>query len=211
VANRSTESAQPPEPPAPSSQPPPDTPPVPPAPATTTKKKAAQSRKKGRNQYTKDRDNDHEDSPARTVSRDASRNADEGGANNPKTTSHEGAGKHGKGKGGMNSRITMSDMKRRVNGILEFITRKQVELAGDSSPDSGSNSSQAGTEDGPLSTSKVNGDNAQERPSGGTPTTNGAPSGRSTNPNTMFKDLSCVEMMDVLTRDLVKWQQEFVQ
>ncbi|KAI0426745.1 hypothetical protein F5Y09DRAFT_51557 [Xylaria sp. FL1042] len=213
VANRTTESAQPPDPPAPSSQPPPDTPPttlqVPPT--TTTKKKTTQSKKKGRNQYTKDRDNDHEDSPARSVSRDVSRNADEAGTNTKHTT-HETTGKHGKGRGGggMSSKVTMSDMKRRVNGILEYITRKQVELVNDPLSDSTSTPSQAGTEDDSIPSATTHLDSSSKKPIEGAPTTNGTGGSRSTDPAVVFKDMSCVEMMDSLTRDLMKWQQEFI-
>ncbi|KAI0453342.1 hypothetical protein F5B21DRAFT_286745 [Xylaria acuta] len=209
VANRTTESAQPPDLPAPSSQPPPDTPPVPQTQAITGKKKPTQSKKKGRNQYTKDRDNDHEDSPARSTSRDMSRNTDEGGANS-KNASHEATGKHTKGRGGMSSKITMSDMKRRVNGILEFITRKQVELVNDPLSDSTSSPSQAGTEDDSIPTTRVNGDSSNKKPGGEAPTTSGAGGSELTDPAVAFKDMSCVEMMDSLTRDLMKWQQEFI-
>ncbi|KAI1825880.1 hypothetical protein F4861DRAFT_155467 [Xylaria intraflava] len=210
-ANRTTESVQPLDPPAPSSQPAPETTPVPQAPVPMSRKKSTQSKKKGRNQYTKDRDNDHEDSPARSVPRDTSKNADEGGTNNTKATSHEATGKQGKGRGGVNSKITMSDMKRRVNGILEYITRKQVELANDPLSDSVSSSSRAGTEDNSNSTIKVNGNNSGTKPNGETPVANGATNNGSTDQIAMFKAMSCVEMMDSLTRDLMKWQQEFVQ
>jgi hypothetical protein len=140
-----------------------------------------------------------------------SRNVDEGGTNNSKNTAHEGTGKHAKGKGVMSSRVTMSDMKRRVNGILEYITRKQVELAGDPLSDSRSTPSQTGTEDGATSTIKVNGDSSDRKPSGEIPTTDGIVSNGPADPTALFKDMSCVEMMDALTRDLVKWQQEFIQ
>ncbi|KAI0203365.1 hypothetical protein F4808DRAFT_41859 [Astrocystis sublimbata] len=227
-ASRATESAQPPDLPPPSSQPPPDTPPVsqPQAPATG-KKKAAQTKKKGRNQYTKDRDNEHEDSPARSISREF-KNADEsgggsgsgggggGGSNgtsSKNTSSHEATttGKHTKGRGGMSSKVTMSDMKRRVHGILEFITRKQVELVNDPLSDSASSPSQPGTEGAntpTTTTTKVNGDSlANKKADAGTP---GAESGEAIDPSLAFKDMNCIEMMDSLTRDLMKWQQEFI-
>ncbi|KAI1420221.1 hypothetical protein F5Y12DRAFT_774005 [Xylaria sp. FL1777] len=197
AANRPAESAQPPDPPAPSSQPPPETPLTLQVPSTTTKKKTTNSKKKGRNQYTKDRDNDHEDSPARSISRDVSRNTEEAGTNT-KNTTHEPTNKHSKGRGGMNSKITMSDMKRRVNGILEYITRKQVELVNDPLSDSTLSSGQAATEDDAIPTANVHGDNSSKKHSG------------ETDPAVMFKDMSCVEMMDSLTRDLMKWQQEFI-
>ncbi|KAI8632883.1 hypothetical protein F5Y19DRAFT_332743 [Xylariaceae sp. FL1651] len=212
VANRITESTQPPDPPIPSSQPLPDTPPVPQAPTNINKKKPTQSKKKGRNQYTKDRDNDHEDSPARSISRDISKNTDESSTNNTKSSAHEGTGKQSKGKGGMNSRVTMSDMKRRANGILEYITRKQVELASDPLSDSASSPSQPATEDGSTPAIKVNGDSSEKKSSAETPTTNGVVSNGVADPLFKeFKDMSCVEMMDSLTRDLVKWQREFAQ
>ncbi|KAI0509568.1 hypothetical protein F5B22DRAFT_316304 [Xylaria bambusicola] len=209
VASRVTESAQPPDPPVPSSQPPPDTPPIPQATTTTSKKKATQSKKKGRNQYTKDRDHEHEASPVRSVSRDISRNADEAGTTT-KHTGHETTSKHSKARGGMNSKITMSDMKRRVHGILEYITRKQVELVNDPLSETTSTASQAGTEDDAVPTSKVNGDSPTKKPVVEIPITNGAGSNLPTDPTAIFKDMSCVEMMDSLTRDLMKWQQEFI-
>ncbi|GAW19625.1 hypothetical protein ANO14919_091130 [Xylariales sp. No.14919] len=210
VANRATESAQPPDPPAPPSQPPPDTPPIPQASTTISKKKTAHPKKKGRNQYTKDRENDHEDSPARSISRDVSRNADEAGTNSTKHTIHETTSRQSKARGGMSSKITMSDMKRRVNGILEYITRKQVELVNDPLSDSTSSPSQAGTEDESIPPAKVNGDSSNKKPNGQTPTPNAAGANGPTDPAAVFKDLSCVEMMDSLTRDLMKWQQEFI-
>ncbi|KAJ3552744.1 hypothetical protein NPX13_g11043 [Xylaria arbuscula] len=209
TTNRATESAQPPDPPAPASQPPPDTPPIPPAPASTNKKKSTQTKKKGRNQYTKDRDHDHEDSPVRSNSRDVSRHADEQGTNT-KHTAHEPSNRHGKARGGMNSKITMSDMKRRVNGILEYITRKQVELVNDPLSETTSTASQAGTEDDAVPITKVNGDSAGKKPAVEISITNGAGSTGSLDSALIFKEMSCVEMMDSLTRDLMKWQQEFI-
>ncbi|KAL7621374.1 Histone deacetylase complex subunit [Parahypoxylon ruwenzoriense] len=216
AANRATESAQPPEPPL-SSQPPPDTPPAAPAPTTTHKKKATGQKKKGRNQYTKDRDNrDHGASPARSSSRDVTKNGDENSTSHTKSSAHESTGKQSKSKGGMNSRITMTDMKRRAHNILEYITRTQVELASDplSEPVAGSqqNNSAGDGSASAASPVKVNGDKSKKpdevaaSPSG--PTSNGT---NNTNaPLKEFKEMSCIEMMDVLARDLVKWQQEFV-
>ncbi|ORY60606.1 uncharacterized protein BCR38DRAFT_459648 [Pseudomassariella vexata] len=215
AANRTTESVQPPDPPA-SSQPVPDTPPAEKVPTSSHKRKAASQHKKGkgRNQYTKDRDmQENEDTPARSMSREIARNADENVATHTKSSLHEGPGKHSsRAKGGMNSKITMSDLKRRANNILEFITRTQVELANE--PLSEKNSPRHGnTDDG--STGKVR----AMQPNGGdaskenTPVESGTANLASTTPAVPmkdFKELDCVEMMDALTRDLVKWQQEFV-
>lgn len=96
----------------------------------------------------------------------------------------------------------MTDMKRRVAGILDFISRTQLELASDSlSPATGEATEKfiRDIADG-LPMIKVNGDNGNE------PKTGEAQEGA---PTREFKDLSCVEMMDVLTRQLVKWQKEF--
>ncbi|KAI1417244.1 hypothetical protein F5Y13DRAFT_82451 [Hypoxylon sp. FL1857] len=217
AANRTTESAQPPEPPV-SSQPAPDTPPAAPVPVSSNKKKATNHKKKGRNQYTKDRDNrDHDESPARSVSRDITRNGDENGTSHTKSSAQEGTGKQSKAKGGMNSRITMTDMKRRANNILEYITRTQVELASEplSEPadDGQQNSAPNGTANGvPLI--KVNGD-SHKKPESANTNSNGATTNGTNGANSTllalkeFKEMSCIEMMDVLTRDLVKWQQEF--
>jgi hypothetical protein len=108
----------------------------------------------------------------------------------------------------------MSDMKRRVNGILEYITRKQVELVSDPLLDSTSRPSQASTEDGSISTTEVHGDSSNKKHSGEAPDTNGATHHRTANATALageFKEMSCIEMMDALTRDLFKWQQEFIQ
>ncbi|KAI2639254.1 hypothetical protein GGS21DRAFT_420536 [Xylaria nigripes] len=211
VTTRTTEPTLPSDPPAPPSQPPLETTPIPQAPATSSKKKSTQSKKKGRNQYTKDRDNDHEESPARSIPRDVAKNADETGTNSTKGTSHEATGKQGKGRGGVNSKITMSDMRKRVNGILEYITRKQVELANDPLSDSMSSPSRAGTEDDSISAARVNSDSSGTKPIGETPSTNITANSGPTDQIAMFKAMSCVEMMDSLTRDLMKWQQEFIQ
>lgn len=204
--NRTTESAQPPEMPTVSSQPAPDTPPANPPPASFHKKKAASHHKrKGRNQYTKDRDNhDNEESPARSMSRDVTHNHNENGTTLNKSSGHEGGSRNHKSKGGMSSKITMSDMKRRAHNILEFITRTQVELANE--PLSEKNSPRQTTTEvntnGNIPAIKVNGSNSSN---GGTPPTETGTAG----PSKEFKDLNCVEMMDALTRELVKWQQEF--
>ncbi|ETS78527.1 hypothetical protein PFICI_10589 [Pestalotiopsis fici W106-1] len=199
AATRSADTAQTaPDPPA-SSQPVPDTPPADQAPAASIKKKSTvHPKKKGRNQYTKDRDNHlQDDSPARSMSRDIGRDKDES------HSKHEGSTKHSRSKGAMNSKITMTDLKRRANNLMEFITRTQVELANE--PLSERNSPrQPASEDG-------SGDGSASRSIGSKASADhvGASNGAPTPPIKDFKDMSCVEMMDTLTRDLVKWQQEF--
>jgi hypothetical protein len=97
----------------------------------------------------------------------------------------------------------MSDMKKRVAAILEFITRTQFEMAGESvSLASGEAAEKMirNIADG-LPMIKVNGDNNTEGSK--------ESDAKEVNANNEFKDLSCLEMMDVLTRQLVKWQKEF--
>jgi hypothetical protein len=97
----------------------------------------------------------------------------------------------------------MSDMKKRVAAILEFITRTQFEMAGESMSLASGEAAEKmirNIADG-LPMIKVNGDRRMDGSREGE-------SGDST-VNKDFKDLSCLEMMDVLTRQLVKWQKEF--
>lgn len=212
AVSRATESVQPPDPPV-SSQPVPDTPPANPTPSASHKKKAApQPRKKGRNQYTKDRDaHEHEDSPARSMSRDIARNQDDHHVAHTKPSINEPHNKHSnsKAKGGMSSKITMSDLKRRANNILEFIGRTQVELANE--PLSEKNSPhQRATDDGTatdLPPIHINGTQSSEEKDCQDLTATKLIT--SVVPSKDFKDMTCVEMMDSLTRDLVKWQKEF--
>lgn len=197
--NRNTDAVLPPEPPA-SSQPAPDTPPADQVPVSANRKKTnLHPKKKGRNQYTKDRDSHlHEDLPARSMSRDIARDKDE----SLSRPNHDSGPRHTKSRGTMNPKISMTDLKRRANNLMEFITRTQVELANE--PLSERNSPrQPASEAG-------NGESPASQPTSGkddytTATVNGIP----TPPLKSFKDMSCVEMMDVLTRDLVKWQREF--
>ncbi len=110
----------------------------------------------------------------------------------------------------MNSRVTMSDLKRRANNILEYISRTQVELASDALVESKASPGQSTTDDGSTNSAPptaANGNNSSKKADGATPLTNGSASAGLSLKE--FKDMSCVEMMDILTRDLVKWQQEF--
>ena len=195
--------------PTPSSAPTPDPTPAPAPPGSTHKKTARNHNKrgKGRNQYTKERD-DIEGSPARSMSRDTARQPDEqnGGATTKSTVEHNG--KHAKSRGSLHSKVSMSDMKRRVAAFLDFISKTQVEMAGESS--SGSRGSQNSSihqspRVGPEV--NVNGATPSKEPLEGEGAK--AASAGSSDQSHKFKDLTCVEMMDVLTRDLVKWQNQY--
>ncbi|KAJ4395485.1 Histone deacetylase complex subunit [Neurospora sp. IMI 360204] len=189
-----------PEPP-PTSQ---STPEDPPAAATPTAKidKKRSHKKKGRNQYMRD---DNEPSPARSQSGEAPAEVPPPSKPSKAEEKATGHGKHGKNKGGMSSKITMTDMKRRAAALLDFISRTQVELAGESPSDDDKTNDHNVT---PQVTS-----NSEKPLATGVVGVNGStPSVVMTSEGQLekdFKELSCVEMMDSLTRRLVKWQQEY--
>lgn len=179
---------------------PPETPPTSHPASTNSHKRGARSnhkKGKGRNQYTKDRDADKEESPARSTSRDTQKNADET-AGSTKASAHDH--KLGtKSKQAMASKMSMLDMKRRVAAIMEFISRTQVDLAAENGV--------VDDQDSPpeAETAPTNGETTAEGPPGGA--VNGEGAGASDDKN--FKGLNCIEMMDVLTRDMVKWQNQY--
>lgn len=198
----------------PSSAPTPDTPPANQAPVGSSHKKTSrnnQKRGKGRNQYTKDRD-DNEDTPARSMSRDIGRNHDDHTGAGTSKQSHSDHPKHTRTKANSaHSKVSMNDMKRRVSAFLDFISKTQVELAGEALP--GSRSSQnSSQQQSPRATAapdapkiSVNGDSAvaKNSPIGTAATDGNGPESKD------FKALNCVEMMDALTRDLLRWQNQY--
>lgn len=208
VAESKAEATLAPEPP-PSSQPTPDTPPTS-APAQATSK-PKRTKKKGRNQYTKDREPLEETSPVRSQSRDA-QGHDNGNSHHGHGHSHGyGHGKsgetasksHSRAKGGFNSKVSMTDMKRKAHAMLDYISRTQVEMAGEITPP---NDESRRPSDNTVPQPMENGTSAgKKQPEA----TNGEP-GSSTDAPGDFKELSSMEMMDRLTRDLVKWQKEFL-
>ncbi|KAJ4298616.1 Histone deacetylase complex subunit [Collariella sp. IMI 366227] len=166
-------------------------------PTATVQSKADKKRshkKKGRNQYTRE-----EESPARSLSRDTQK--DEHSA--PSTGKlGEGTGKaNSKTRGGMNSKITLNDMKRRATALLDFISRTQVELAGESLPEAAGTANSTAGSAAAASDKAPNGvDLTPMLVAGEVPE---ASQGKD------FKELGCIEMMDTLTRRLVKWQQQY--
>ncbi|KAK4192748.1 putative histone deacetylase complex subunit cti6 [Podospora australis] len=185
----------------------PGSPPTPALPGKTDAKKKTHHKRKGRNQYTRD----DEASPARSVSRDIQKDEHPPQGGN-KTSAEGGSKSHSRAKGGMSSKITMNDMKRRAAALLEFISRTQVELAEESFTE------RITTTDFPKAT---------ENPAGAVPPPNvtvttakgpnaavPAPAAAAQEPAAAhqekeFKELGCIEMMDSLTRRLVKWQQQY--
>lgn len=191
--------------PPPSSQPTPDTPPThTPAQSSSKPKRAPAKKGKGRNQYTKDRDVRDETSPARSQSRDV-QGHDTGHAHHSKSgeASHK---PHSRTKGGFNSKVSMTDMKRKASAMLDYISRTQVEMAGEATPPN-TDSPRPGEGIAP----QAGGSGARPGQKKASELANGesGSGAQSTVEQKDFKDLSSMEMMARLSTDLVKWQQEF--
>jgi len=185
-------------------------------------------KKKGRNQYTRDRDGHDEESPARSQSRDVQKDEQNqtssggsGGHSGSGKASTENAGSnsthgsggraHGKAKGGMSSKVTMTDMKRKAAALLDFISRTQVELAGEAltPPESTTTAAKvgAGKSAGEDETAPVTATTEPGQRQHDSAAVEGLPTPVRVEKD--FKELNCLEMMDSLTRRLVKWQQEY--
>ncbi|EPE36949.1 FYVE/PHD zinc finger [Glarea lozoyensis ATCC 20868] len=152
--------------------------------------------KLGKNQYTKDRDlqEGSNPSPQRSQSRDVPRAEESSNGIMTKSSHHEGKASKSKIPG---SKISMADARKRVGSILDYISRTQLEMAGESVSPITTDSAEKtirGVADG-LPMIKVNGKSGTE-------------DGAEEASKKEFEDLSCVEMMDNLTRQLVKWQKE---
>ncbi|KAG6086304.1 hypothetical protein E4U30_004450 [Claviceps sp. LM220 group G6] len=175
---------------SPSLAPAPDTPPTSHPISGSSHKRGARSsrRAKGKNQYTKDRDRD-EGSPARSSSKDMQKADEATTTGHPKLSANDH--KTSKAKANMANKMSMLDMKRRVAAIMEFISRTQVDLAAEA----------------PLSQGSSGRETPQEKPE--TAHTSGESEAPEASDSSRFKGLNCIEMMDVLTRDMVRWQNQY--
>ncbi|PCG98623.1 Zinc finger, PHD-finger [Penicillium occitanis (nom. inval.)] len=199
--------------------------PPPPPPRQSTRKSgrppARRGGRLGRNQYTRDRDLNGDgvnspNSPHGNHFRDNGRDSPIGGPNGVVN----GADGKGKGRHLNPHRTSMNEMKRRVAAILDFISRMQVEMAAsgenvtppenNATNDSNGAASRAslikGVQDqlGSLLAS-TNSEGASVASSAGSVADSDATKEKEKD----FKDLTSIEMMDVLTRHLLKWQQEY--
>ena len=84
---------------------------------------------------------------------------------------------------------------------MDFISRTQVDLAAEGSIGSNSNSTSGEASPQKTPSAQLYGEAAkiEERDS----LENAPADGKD------FKSLNCIEMMDVLTRDMVKWQNQY--
>ncbi|OXV11972.1 hypothetical protein Egran_00265 [Elaphomyces granulatus] len=188
----------------------------------------------GRNQYTRDRDtlngngsetNHSPNPPNPGQSRDAGAGRDSpngSGLSVPNGVHVNGgeSGKPSKPRYLNPSRTSMNEMKRRVAAILEFISRMQVEMAvsGEttSTPPNGNAAARAALMRGIeaqlgtlIQTRSSEGGRISTSSDSSISATDGECSAEGLFKEKDFKDLSSVEMMDVLTRHLLKWQLEY--
>ncbi|OOQ91271.1 putative transcriptional regulator (Cti6) [Penicillium brasilianum] len=201
----------------------PDTPtPQEPTPARPSTRKsgrppARRGGRVGRNQYTKDRDTNGNgtESPRRGQSHDIGSDSPRVGYINGTHLNGGDTGRPSKPRHMHPQRTTMNEMKRRVAAILEFISRMQVEMAV-ASENSSTPTGNGDRAQGLLLKSMVDqidsamastvSDGGESMPA----LTDGDGDAQSSSAHDKdFKDLSSVEMMDVLTRHLLKWQQEY--
>lgn len=145
-----------------------------------------------------------ETSPARSQSRDV-QGHDTGHAHHSKSgeASHK---PHSRAKGGFNSKVSMTDMKRKASAMLDYISRTQIEMAGEATPPNTHSPK-------PVESMAPQAAGSAARPGQikASELANGesGASSRPTGEQGDFKDLSSMEMMARLSTDLIKWQQEF--
>lgn len=104
------------------------------------------------------------------------------------------------------NRTSMNDMKRRVAGILEFISHTQVEMAGVGPPSTTKSSTSTNTP--PESNNDGHGHSSKNDTDSGE-MVNAALTDLDGINEQAFAALSSVAMMEVLTRRLMKWQAEY--
>lgn len=167
----------------------------------------------GRNQYTRDRDLNGTGTDSNTGNSPRRGQSLETAADSPRigtiSTPINGTdtGKPSRPRY-VHQRTTMNEMKRRVAAILEFISRMQVEMAvaGESTtpPERANGTDQQTIGDQLESILSKGAEGSTDNFDGGA-ILGGIPLPSEKD----FRALSSVEMMDVLTRHLLKWQQEY--
>lgn len=195
------------EEPAPTSEttpaPPAATPGTPPATSTMAgqshKKGARSGHKKGKGKHGAARtapDPDRDDSPARSMSRDIQKHDEPAVAGTSKLANETKS--TSKSKQGMAHKMSMLDMKRRVGAIMDFISRTQVDLAAEGSITPSSNTTSGEGSPDKTPSAQINGEAEKASDHLANMISEGD-----------FKNLDCMQMMDVLTRDMVKWQNQY--
>jgi len=151
----------------------------------------------GRNQYTRDRDgiDDNRESP-----RPQTRDGENGVVEPPIAPSVRAV----KMKQLNPNRTSMNELKKRVAGMMDFISRTQVELAGETMPPDGvvqASATPGLSRPGIMRTASVKGASKLRQEIDGSEEESRVEEG-------VFQTMSSNEMLDVLTRRLVHWQKD---
>jgi len=196
--------------------------PDPPPPKSSHKKTGrppARRGRVGRNQYTKDRILPHQNDAHRKSSPVPSNSSHNADGSTPRangvTNGHgesNGLGKPSKPRHMNPNKTTMNDMKRRVANILEFISITQVQMAGATATSTTTKSSTStntppdsnGSGNSNDDTRGCNGKGEMKESS-----VRAGPSDLNGIDERAFGALSSLQMMDVLTGQLLKWQGEY--
>lgn len=161
--------------------------------------RSTHKRGRGRNQYTKDKAGDDDDSPPRSMSRDVAKSVEESiTSSSAKPASDQKHGSKAKPNGA--NKMSMHDMKRRVAAIMDFISKTQIDLAAEPPFNRGAATTDMVSLTQDPSAIPADGPFRGERDLDIVLGTSDAKD---------FRELSCIEMMDVLTRDMVKWQNQY--
>ncbi|KAL8843314.1 MAG: hypothetical protein Q9170_000172 [Blastenia crenularia] len=168
----------------------------------------------GRNQYTRDRDRPNTPKNAQDAnSPPRSHSSKEGGASPRVNGFHQEAGKSFKSRHMNASRTSMIEMKRRVAGILEFISHTQVEIAAESPlvpTHKAPSFPTTATLKAPVTPpDEENGDKGGKEGRKAEGQQNLADAMTADLNYEQFKSLGSLEMMESLSRKLMRWQGEY--
>ncbi|KAL8945033.1 MAG: hypothetical protein Q9216_000017 [Gyalolechia sp. 2 TL-2023] len=168
----------------------------------------------GRNQYTRDRDRPNTPKDTQDATSPTHSPSSKEGHASPRVNGHNhDTGRSLKSRHLNPLRTTMIEMKRRVAGILEFISRTQVEMATEAPPAPGSKAASSfncltvkAMVTPPEEGHNVKDDHATQATERQQKIIGAVTADIDFE---QFKNLDSLEMMEVLTRKLMKWQGEF--
>ena len=186
--------------------------------ATSHKKSARPARrgKVGRNQYTRDRDA-AADARAEAARALHSRDGDDVAHGEFNNHLLPNGSKPARPKHMNPNRTSMNELRKRAAGIMEYISRTQIEMAGDKTP-SGTQTPMNGASRPPTArgsstngasklSKEVHGDDDGQQVQQTNKATESSPAESQAQADS-FKQMSTLQMMDVLTREIVHWQQQ---
>lgn len=193
------------------------------APTTVSHKKGAKPSarrgKVGRNQYTKERDA-IADARAEAARPSRSRDGEDVDGKDSAMLLPNGS-KPSKPRHMNPNRVSLNELRKRVAGILEFISKTQVELAGDSTPPEAKTPNVAAVNPSKStatrprlsrvasvnSASKLSNEISRQAEAENDETNQRSKQDGAV-ADDVFKSMSSLQMMDALSRDIVHWQQQ---